>query len=992
MNHIHRPGKSSISLARLCRALAAIAAMAAAQEDGGLEARFRDPPREDRPWVYWWWLKGNVDRCTITRDLEAIRASGFGGLLHFDVHGYHESHVPPPPERLPFMSAEWRRHLRFALEEAARVGLEVSVNLSSCAGALKGPWPVGDDAPKRLVWVSAHFDGPGRLDVRMPSPPPGFREIALLAARRTGSSAPPAPHPLIQPRFDGEWREVTNAAPDGEVIDAATVDLTLKHDADGRLTWEAPAGRWSIFWFGWTPMPGHEHDVDVLDAAAVRGHFERMGVELLNDAGPLAPGTLSHFYSVSWEGAAPTWTRGFEREFSDARGYDLRPWLPALAGRVVGSAGATARFLDDYYSALAACFMNRFYGTLRDLCRQRGLKWHAESGGPWDRRLAAFARADQLAFLGRTDMPQGEFWFPARGGGLGRSPHFNRPVAMAAHTYGRLLAAAEAFTHMVQHWSAWPAALKPCADEAFCDGINHLIWHTFTCSPPSFGLPGVEYFAGTHLNPNVTWWPMARAFVEYLARCQTLLRQGRPVADVCVYVGDRPYLHWGRGERWSERATLAAPSGRAYDLVNSEVLTGRLAVADGDLVLPEGLRYRTLVVDLDEERASPEALRRILEFAEQGATIVLGRRRPVLADSLADHERRDAEVRRLGERLWGDDPSSPAELACGRGRIARGVEPDVVLRRLGLPPDVEGPGDWVHRAAPGLDMYFVSGAGAGEWTFRVSGRRPELWDAVTGRIEEAPAWRPTADGRSVVALNLPPTGSVFVVFRAPSAGAGGWTNWPAWLEVRGGRWVAWRAEPARLAGVGGRDVTVPAGKLPPPVDLTGPWTVSFEAGRRAPACVEWPALIDWTTHADPDIRHFSGRATYRIAADLTAEQAAAPARLCLGRVGVVARVAVHGVDAGVVWTAPWEVDLTGRLREGRNEFEVEVANLWVNRLIGDAALPPEEKVTRTNVRLEAGARTVKVFQGFGSTDRLHPSGLMGPVRIEFGRIVLPPSS
>ncbi|MCX7818619.1 MAG: glycosyl hydrolase [Kiritimatiellae bacterium] len=969
-----------------------------------LEARFRSPPREHRPWAYWWWLKGNVDEETITRDLEAMKWAGFGGLLQFDVRGYHEAVVPPPPERTPYMSARWRELMRHALREADRLGLEVSINLSMCAGALMGPTTAGADAPKKLIWTGTEVVGPARLDCRLPAiPGEGAVEIALLAVRLRESSPPepPAVHAHPAPAWPPHWRSDLPATNAPTPVAGEPLDLTDKHDAEGRLTWEIPPGRWAVIRFASVLAVGDPvhhgqlvtpFDVDVLDADAVRRHFERLGGELLKDAGPLAGRTLTHFYSVSWEGAAPTWTARFEEQFRNARGYALRPWLPVLAGFEVGGSEAARRFVNDYHATLAELMMNNFYGELQHRCHAVGLKWHAESGGPWNRRLPTFARADQLAFLGRTDMPQGEFWFTG-GRAIGRPPEFNRPAAMAAHIYGRPLAAAEAFTHMVQHWSEHPAALKPLADIAFCDGINHLIWHTFTASPPEFGLPGVEYFAGSHLNPNVTWWPFARPFIEYLARCQTMLRHGRPVADLAVFIGEHPYQHWGRGSQWSERATLHPPAGHTYDLVNIEVLCSRLDVVDGGLRLPEGLGYRALVVDLEQETLRPEPLRRILELTERGATVILGQRRPTASSSLAGWPDADTEVRRLADVLWGAvNAASPEEpVRLGAGRVFRRSSVADAFARLGVTPNVEGPFEFAHRTDAETDVYFLTGHRPGDAIFRVTGRRPELWDPVTGTIRPPHGWSPTADGRTRVHLRLPTNGSTFVVFREPARGLPPYEPPPPDVEIlsltNGHVEVrVWTAQPVEWTLRHGHTVHLNP-NTPPPLELTGPWTVVFESGRGAPPQLVMERLTDWTEHPDPNVRFFSGRATYRHTIELDADRASSPARLELHRVGVIARVTVNGRNAGILWTFPWEVELTGLLRAGPNDIEIEVANVWVNRLIGDASLPPEKRTTRTNVALQPGERTVRIYQGFGANDPLVPSGLQGPVRLRFGRDV-----
>lgn len=912
-----------------------VAAVGARAAD--LEAGFRDVPVAERPWCYWWWLNGHVDKETITGDLEAMRRVGFGGLLMFDARGYWDDkqHLALPKPAIEFMGPEWRELLRFGIQEAARVGLEVSVNLSSCAGALKGPWEVGADAPKRLICQTMPLAGGARYEAVLKNPERKyFWPIATFAVRYEG--APVAEQAEWINGGDGLY--TMHASAWGKKIDGQkalsfraaqeVVDLTDKVGADGRLAWDVPQGQWALVRFGHTTIDGHEYDVDVLDPQAVTAHFKRMGDAILADVGPLAGKTLTHFYSVSWEGAVPTWTGAFEGEFAKYSGYAIRPWMPALAGFAIGGQEASKRFISDYRRARNDCFRDNFYGTMMALCHARGLQWHSESGGPWNRDPNVFGEADQLSFLSRNDMPQGEFWYT----GSSRRQNMSRPQAVTSHIYGKPLAASEAFTHMVRHWSASPAALKAYGDEVFCDGANQLVWHTFTCSPKKFGMPGSEYFAGTHINPKVTWFEQAAPFMTYLGRCQHMLRQGRYVADVCAYVGDVPYFHWGRfTTNWSATASLTLPAGHGYDVLTTEVLLERAVAKDNAVVLPDGMDYRVLAVDLDSDQAPLAALRKVATLKQAGVPVVFGKRLPARTPG---HAAGDDEVRKLGAELWAGSPTLAD-----------------ALKAKGLAPDFEGPFDYTHRRAGETDIYFVSGAGKADCTFRVSGKRPELWDAVSGRIETAVDSRSAADGRTVVALELPENGSVFVVFRNKDAQGSPLTAQSKKQESES-------------------------------INLPGPWSVAFQPGRGAPASAVFERLIDWSTHGDAGIRYFSGTGTYRLAFEATAEQAARKAVLQLGRVGAVAQVKLNAKDLGVVWTAPWQVELTGALRAGQNELEVAVTNPWENRLIGDAGLPPEQRITTSNLQYEKGKRTLKEYQGYASEDKLQPSGLMGPVRLE----------
>ncbi len=975
----------------------------AAATDVGLEEAFRTPPHAAKPWAYWWWLNANVTRSSITRDLEEMKHKGLGGFLLFDVTAYGQHLVPSPPRKIEFMSQPWRALVKHAMQEAHRLGLEMSINLSTCGGALRAPWKTGSQAPKVLVWSAVDVTGPRRVTLAVARQRgPEAWDAALVAARIPADApalaAPPEANKQ-EIRFSNDpasWREATfrgsgpHAAHDAkaEAITALeVVDVTDRLDAGGRLVWDVPEGRWRVFRFLYTVAKDAESDVDMLDAAAVESFFNKMGGAILEDAGPLVGKTLTHFYSVSWEGAIPTWTVDFDRHFERYRGYSLRPYLPVLAGLTVGSPEVSQRFLRDFGRTLADCFMDHCYAKLGALCHRVGLKWHSESGGPWRRDTPLFAYADALEFWGRNDMPQGEFWWPGKAE-IGRSNAIQ--AAMAAHIYGRPLASIEAFTHMMPHWSAYPAALKPGADSAFCDGINRFIWHTFSASPPEFGKPGIVYFAGTHLNPNVTWWEQASAFLTYLARCQAMLQRGRFVADVCCYRSDKNYVMWDRGPR-TPRPTLGLPPGYAMDLINTEVLLKRLAVQDGQLVLPDGMSYRVLWLDPAEEALPPEALKKVLQLAEEGATIVLGPRRPQRSPGLKDYPACDEEVRRLADALWGAGAERPSRRSLGKGRIISGMPIQQALQEEKILPDCDGPWEYHHRRADGVDFYFVAGSGNAESIFRVQGKEPEIWDPQTGAMRDAVWFRTTEDGRTIVPLSLPEHGSVFVVFRRPISAPcvtqviGPSNSWEIEGRTPSGIHACfWREGRFVFRTSAGKEVAIEVEATAPSLRLEGPWMVRFAPGWDAPDSMVFDRLVSWDKHSNAAIKHFSGTATYQIAFQCGPSQVRASARLQLGDVKHVARVRINGTDLGVIWTSPWQVDLSGRLQEGENRLEIDVTNLWVNRLIGDAALPEDQRRTKTNIYLQRGDRTVKPYQGYGSTDPLVPSGLLGPVRIEFG--------
>ncbi|MBN1442129.1 MAG: glycosyl transferase family 2, partial [Planctomycetes bacterium] len=738
---------------------------------------------------------------------------------------------------------------------------------------------------------------------------------------------------------------------DGAIRPQDIRDLGGHLAPDGRLEWDVPPGRWTVLRIGHTPA-GYEVkcsspgggglEMDWLGARAMDHHFASTALKLLEDAGPLAGKTLRYFHDDSWEVGVPNWTEGFLDEFRQLRGYDARPYLPVLTGRIVGSAEISDRFLYDYRKTIADCLVRNHYQRFRELCHRHGVLLHSEGGGP----CTVIAPMDALRNLGQNDVPMGEFWHSGHWK-RGLQNDVGKQTASAAHTYGKRFAAAEAFTSIGPHWEEGPADLKPTADVAFCEGINRCFLHTSTLSPAEAGRPGYEYFAGTHFNRNITWWEQSPAWLLYLSRCQFLLSEGIPVADACFYYGDHaPNFVAPK----SADPALGLGPGYDYDVCDAHVLLHRMRVEDGRIVLPDGVSYRLLVLP-DRTTMPAGVLRKLKELVEAGATI-LGPR-PLRAAGLEGYPRSDDLVRELAGELWGPSGGeSITEHRLGKGRVIRGRSPRDVLQAEGAGPDFAYAApdgetflDFIHRALEGVDIYFVANRRnrpeGVACSFRVSGRRPELWDPVTGEIRPARAFR-QAGGRTEVPLRLAPHGSIFVVFRGAiardAAGRSG-RNWP----VEG---------PAHA--------------------ISGPWAVRFDPAAGGPAeAVELEALADWTRHPDPRVRFYSGAAVYAAAFDLPPALRSGGGRIVLDlrEVHSIAEVRLNGEDLGVVWTAPWRVDITAPVRPEANTLEIEVVNLWPNRLVGDQRLEPAERIARTNVAK------------FTRDSPLLPSGLLGPVTV-----------
>ena len=744
--------------------------------------------------------------------------------------------------------------------------------------------------------------------------------------------------PLAEPDPLGDRLEVTP-----ETI----IDLTAKVGPDGELEWDVPPGEWTVVRTGYAynndqimcASPGGAGPtVDFLSAAAMDFHFTKTAEILLQDAGALAGKTLKYFHDDSWEVGLPNWTDTFIEDFKRYRGYDPRPYLPVLAGVVVGSVEVSDRFLYDYRKTLGDCVANNHYGRFAQLAHEKGVQIHCEAGGPCYPKVPPL---DALKNLGRTDIPMGEFWQSGQWK-EGAQNIAGKQSAVAAHIYGKTLAAAEAFTS-TRHYQEGLADLKPTADIALCEGINRFVLHTWTSSRPEDGVPGFEYFAGTHFNRSVTWWPMAGAFLSYVSRCQYLLQQGRFVADVCYYYGDQapafveakhvdPYLG----------------PGYDYDVCNVEVLLTRMGARDGRIVLPDGMNYRLLV--LPDRRTMPvEVLRKIKALVESGATVVGPK--PRRDPGLKNFPQCDAEVRKLADELWGDsDGNAVQEHRHGQGRVFWGKPLREILIADGVQPDFEYKGgtaqtslDFIHRHVGEAEVYFVCNRNGHreqvDTVFRVSGKQPELWDAVTGEMRPAGAFSQEA-GRTIVPLEFAAYGSCFVVFRKTIA--------------------------SNAAGLVARNYTARSDSR----ELTGGWEVAFDPKWGGPESVQFDRLVSWPKRAEAGIKYYSGKATYRKTFDVPEDlRKGGRLRLNLGVVKNVAEVRLNGRNLGVVWTEPVSVDITDAVKTAGNKLEIDVINLWPNRMIGDAALPVGQRFTRSNITLDRNAK-------------LLDSGLLGPVALQ----------
>jgi len=506
-------------------------------------------------------------------------------------------------------------------------------------------------------------------------------------------------------------------------------------------------------------------------------------------------------------------------------------------------------------------------------------------------------------------------------------------ASSVAHLYGRPYVAAESMTAAFSPWAFAPADLRRIVDLEFAYGINRPVIHTSVHQPVDDRQPGLSLsIFGQYFNRHETWAPMAKPWVDYLSRTAFLLQQGENVADLAYYYGEEQPLT----ALHAYQTLQDVPRTHAFDFVNADALLRALHVQDGELVSTGGARYRALYLGGSSRHMSVAVLKRIAALVEAGATVI--GLPPTSSPGLADDP---AVFRELVQKLWPGAASS----TFGKGHVIRAPDAETGLAAAGVPADFSYAGEaadsevlFVQRRTADGELYFVNNRlNRPEQLaarFRGTGKRPEIWRADSGRMERVPFWYEGGD--TVVPLKMAAEDSFFVVFREPAS-----SN-----EV-----TAAQADPLPVA------------------QIDGGWDLAFQAGRGAPATLHLDRLQPLDANTDPGVRYFSGIATYTTPFTLpVGTKPGAALSLDLGEVGEVAEVRVNGRVAGTVWHAPYRLDIGALVQAGSNLLEVRVANLWVNRLIGDA-------------QPGATSHTFTALPTYLPDAPLRRSGLIGPVRL-----------
>lgn len=890
-----------------------------------LDSIFCCPPDEAKPVVWWRWMGSQISKDGITADLEALKAVGLGGVVHFQVSaGINDAALwTNENTRLPkvkTLSSEWWNMMKHAIDESDRLGL--SFRMQNCLGYSTngGPWIKPEQAMQKLVWTDT---------------------IITLDKSRTIMMALEQPEVHKPTRYYQDIAVLAIKLSDSDVVSLSDIHDITKYVKAGEIAgWKADAGRWQIIRYGYTPTGVMPHPVDnyvnglecdKMSREAITTHFTNYVKKILDIAGDKAGRTVEAVVLDSYEAGGQTWTPRFREKFIEKRGYDPLYWLPTFGkGEIRGSKNSsldwipsvgelivenrdlTERFRYDFYKTIEELVLEENIAALTELShRYPDVKFELQPyNAPYN-----FVRGGRMA-----DRVSGEFWH----GNSSYGWWTLRLAASVAHITKNPIVYAEAFTASPSagNWDILPEDMKAEADLAFSLGVNAFQLHVMPHQPWDDSVfPGmVSQSWGTQLNRHNSWWTQSKAWNEYLTRVQGMLRQGEAVADVA-------YLYP------TFQKTIPVADGYNCDAMDETFVQEHVYADAEGLVLDNGRRYKLLVLP-DNEAMSLSLVKKIAALVKDGACIVGPR--PLKSSGLSGYPTVDSEIQKLSAEVWGDcDGTNVRKHKYGKGTVYCGMSVAEVMKDMAVEKDLEilAGGNsivWTHRKTADTDIYFVANQSrkpvGAEILFRVAGMLPEIWDAEKGTTTQKVTWE-KEDGRTKVSLELESLQSLFVIFRKQTKDTGS-----------------------------GKSIDVSESIVS---EIAGPWKVLFKPVKAQESFeVNMDSLYDWTISADKRLKYFSGTATYSKNVHLTKKEIkdAQAVYLDLGKVGGIVSLKINGREVAVLWKHPFKVDITRYVKPGKNVFEIEVTNTLTNCLIGDEQYPLDIKFGRLDY---AG----KVFRG-----------------------------
>ncbi len=789
---------------------------------------------------------------------------------------------------------------------------------------------------------------------------------------------------------DNELSDIGNPKSDMIIDPKSIINLSGKMDIQGNIKVTLPMGDYTILRFGYTTngqenapssVEGRGLECDKFSKKAIKSHYDNFITKAIQNLKGI--NSLQYIEIDSFERGLQNWTDHLESVFKEKQGYDLVQFLPLFAGRFVESAQASDAVLSDFRKLTCDLLTENYYGYFTELCHKDGLKTYFEPYGD--------GLINELDVAGKADINMGEFW-------LGRPVKMMAAAISGSRIYGKNLVSAESFTAVPKiNWSGYPALLKKEGDSAWAQGINQFMLHRFAHQANTYVKPGMTLDKwGTHFDRTNTWWYNAgAAWFNYMARGSYMLRQGNPVSDLLVFIGEgSPNAPFYRND-----FSPNIPNEVNFDNINADVLINGITIKDGKMVLPSGISYKVLVLK-HCEKLSLKALTKIHEIAINGIPVV-GLTAIEPAGYLAS-----AELRSTFDKLVAEIKAQPKTHADFNWNTI--FSENKLVKDL----DFVNYDDMIytHRKDANTDIYFFYNPENKprnlECVFNIDGKIPELWNPVTGEIKKLGQFQ-KENGQTRTWINLEGEESVFVVFRESSKGVGfvdlnkenaGFYSFNTNNQLQ---LASDRNGSFQTVLNSGKKLTTEIKGIKSTVIIDGSWEVQFQKENDYDAKIKFDQLTDWKNNSNEKIKYYSGTAIYYKTFDFDKKSTNQTDQfiLDLGKVSIAAEIILNGKNLGVLWMPPYKVDISTALKQGVNSLEIRVTNQWTNHLIGDERFPATDGYNKearnmpdwyvNNQPMPKSERTTfTTAQFYTKNSPLLSAGLLGPVQIENKKLVL----
>lgn len=983
--------------------LGAVALFSQCQPDVSLQAAFETPPETAKPGVYWYFMDGNLSKSEMTKDLESMKAVGINHVIFLEVG------IGVPRGPMDMMSPEWQDLFVHAVRETERLEMRLLMGAGPGWCGSGGPWVKPEESMHHLVFSELRVTGGQQADLVLPVPEqrstvwhthqdPYYQDVIVFAIpagippviadineKALYERDPYSSKPQVKAHLPS--RSSYPGVPGEDILsDSQITNLSGKLDPTGRLVWDVPEGEWTVIRMGTrvtgastrpSPEPVIGLESNKLNAEAFLNHLKNYTDVLLEKTGaPSSPYGWQGFHVDSWESGAQNWTEGIVEEFINRRGYDPEIFLITFTGRAVQSVEQTERFLWDWRKTCQELLLENHAAVARDYAHQKGLELTIE---PYDMNPAGDIDLGSYA-----DVIMAEFW--SDGFGF-KTAYAVMQATSISHLSGRPVVGAEVFTaNSTEAWQQYPGSMKDQSDWALAMGVNRFAYHTFAHKPLGDSLrPGMSMGSyGIHWDRGQTWWELVGDYHTYISRCSHMMQQGQAVSDILYLTPEgAPMVFTPPADALFENRSIPDKKGYGFDGCSPIQLMDRAFVENGKISFPGASSYEILVLPT-METMTPELLQKIRSLVQAGGTVVGSP--PKKSPSLSDYPDCDSRVIQLARELWGslEAPDQIMEVPYGKGRLFWGgsisipytdstlypsyTETKTLLERMGVSQDFESDHHTIrygHRRTPERDIFFVANR-TDEYqhtrcVFRAQGQ-PEYWNPVSGEIRRIRSFTLEGD-RISIPLEFFPYESFFIVFNREKKNRKAADNDPE------------ASNNSELSEI---------------LTLTGSWDLSFDPAYGGPEKIAFDSLMDWTAHEIPGIQYYSGIASYHKSFQLDQYNPAARYYLDLGVIHEMGQVMLNGQNLGVVWCAPWRLEITEALKAGENTLKIRVANRWINRLLGDRI---QNGDTRRTVQFKNGLLGGKpwpagpytftlpgALRSFHFTEPL-PAGLVGPVQV-----------